>query len=73
MDVPSHQLRQLLGRDSQWLGFAILTWSVAGLVFLIWTFANIVPRSKAVYERYTQFFGEKFTSQKRYKIFPGIY
>ena len=35
--------------------------------------ANIVPRSKAVYERYTQFFGEKFTSQNRYKIFPGIY
>ena len=62
-----------LGEILEWLGFAILTWSVAGLVFLIWTFANIVPRSKAVYERYTQFFGEKFTSQKRYKIFPGIY
>jgi len=62
-----------LGEILEWAGFAILTWSVSGLVFLIWTFANIVPRSKAVYERYTQFFGEEFTSQKRYKIFPGIY
>lgn len=62
-----------LGEVLEWLGFAILTWSVPGLVFLIWTFANIVPRSKAVYERYTQFFGEEFTAQKRYKIFPGIY
>ena len=28
--------------------------------------------SKAVYARYTQFFGEVFTSLKRYKIFPYI-
>lgn len=61
------------GEILEWLGFAILTWSISGVVFLIWTFANIVPRSKAVYERYTQFFGEEFTSLKRYKIFPGIY
>jgi len=61
------------GEILEWLGFAILTWSVSGLVFLIWTFANIVPRSKAVYERYTQFFGDEFTSLKRYRIFPGIY
>lgn len=61
------------GEILEWLGFAILTWSVAGAVFLLWSFANIVPRSKAVYERYTQFFGEEFTSLKRYKIFPYIY
>lgn len=62
-----------LGEILEWLGFAILTWSISGLVFLIWTCANIIPRSKAVYERYTQFFGEEFTSLNRYKIFPGIY
>jgi len=39
----------------------------------LWSMANIVPRAKAVYERYTQFFGEEFTSLKRYKIFPYIY
>lgn len=61
------------GEIIEWTGFAILTWSVSGAVFVLWSFANIVPRSKAVYERYTQFFGEEFTSLKRYKIFPYIY
>lgn len=61
------------GEILEWAGFAILTWSVPGAVFLLWSFANIVPRSKAVYARYTQFFGEEFTSLKRYKIFPYIY
>lgn len=61
------------GEILEWLGFALLTWSISGFVFLLWTCANIIPRSKAVYERYTQFFGEEFTSLKRYKIFPYIY
>lgn len=61
------------GEILEWIGFAILTWSVAGAVFVLWSFANIVPRSRAVYERYTQFFGNEFTSLKRYKIFPFIY
>lgn len=61
------------GELLEWVGFAILTWSVSGAVFVLWSFANIVPRSKAVYERYTQFFGEEFTSLNRYKIFPYIY
>ncbi len=61
------------GEILEWVGFAVLCWSMAGLVFVIWSFANIVPRSKAVYERYTQFFGEEFTKLKRYKIFPYIY
>jgi len=61
------------GEILEWLGFAVLTWSLSGLVFLIWTMANIIPRAAAVYERYHQLFGEKFTQQKRYKIFPFIY
>jgi len=61
------------GEIVEWIGFAILTWSIAGLVFVLWTFANIVPRAKAVNERYTQFFGEEFTKLKRWKIFPYIY
>lgn len=36
-----------LGEIIEWLGWAILTLSPAGLVFLIWTFANLVPRAKA--------------------------
>ena len=53
--------------------FDIGTLGWVGFVFLLWTCANIIPRSKEVYSRYTQFFGEEFTSLKRYKIFPWIY
>ena len=61
------------GEILEWIGFAILSWSISGLVFLFWCLANIVPRSRAVYERYVQFFGEDFTKLNRYKIFPYIY
>jgi len=61
------------GELLEWLGFAILTWSFAGFVFFCWAFANLVPRAKAVYHRYYQFFGEEFTQLKRWKIFPYIY
>ena len=61
------------GELLEWAGFAILTWSFAGFVFFCWAFANLVPRAKAVYNRYYQFFGEDFTKLKRWKIFPHIY
>ncbi|MBO4645268.1 MAG: 3-oxo-5-alpha-steroid 4-dehydrogenase [Bacteroidales bacterium] len=61
------------GELLEWFGFAVLSWSPAGLVFFLWSFANIVPRSKAVYEQYIQFFGEEFKQLKRWKIFPYIY
>jgi 3-oxo-5-alpha-steroid 4-dehydrogenase 1 len=61
------------GELLEWLGFAILTWSFAGFVFFCWAFANLVPRAKAVYYRYYQFFGDDFTKLNRWKIFPHIY
>jgi 3-oxo-5-alpha-steroid 4-dehydrogenase 1 len=61
------------GEIVEWAGFAILSWSVAGLVFLLWTCANMIPRAKAVYAQYEQFFGDEFRQLKRYKIFPFIY
>jgi len=61
------------GELLEWLGFAILTWSFAGFVFFCWAFANLVPRAKAVYYRYEQFFGEDFSKLNRWKIFPYIY
>lgn len=61
------------GEIIEWVGFAVMTWSVPGLVFVIWSVANILPRAKAVYNRYTQFWGEEFTKLNRWKIFPFIY
>lgn len=61
------------GELLEWFGFAILSWSIAGWVFLLWSCANIIPRSKRVYERYSQFWGDDFKKLNRYKIFPWIY
>lgn len=45
-----------LGEIIEWLGWAILTWSIPGLVFAIWTFANLAPRAKANHDWYHQKF-----------------
>lgn len=39
-----------LGELIEWFGWAILTLNPAGLVFLIWTFANLIPRARANHE-----------------------
>ena len=35
----------LLGEIIEWIGWALLSWSLPGLSFAIWTMANLVPRS----------------------------
>ncbi|MDD2595558.1 MAG: DUF1295 domain-containing protein [Bacteroidales bacterium] len=61
------------GEILEWVGFAILTWSVAGVVFLLWTCANLVPRANSLYEKYKDEFGEEFTSLHRKRVIPFIY
>ncbi|MDE6400302.1 MAG: 3-oxo-5-alpha-steroid 4-dehydrogenase, partial [Muribaculaceae bacterium] len=53
--------------------FAILTWSAPGMVFALWTFANLAPRARALHKRYALGFGERFTSLNRKYILPYIY
>lgn len=61
------------GEFTEWVGFAILTWSVPGAVFALWTFANLAPRAKSLDERYAQEFGEEYTDLKRKYILPNIW
>ncbi|MCY4014858.1 MAG: 3-oxo-5-alpha-steroid 4-dehydrogenase [Gammaproteobacteria bacterium] len=35
----------LTGEIIEWVGFALLTWSLPGLAFALWTIANLVPRA----------------------------
>lgn len=62
-----------LGELIEWLGFAILTWSMSGLVFFIWTFANLVPRANAIYKRYQKEFGEEMSKHNLKRVIPFIY
>ena len=35
------------GEITEWVGWAIMTWSVPGLIFAVWTFANLAPRARS--------------------------
>lgn len=61
------------GEVAEWAGFALLTWSWAGAVFALWTFANLAPRARRLRQRYAQEFGELFTRRKCKAIIPYIY
>lgn len=61
------------GEIVEWTGFAVLTWSLTGALFAIWTFANLVPRANALYHKYEEMFGQEFIRKKRKKIIPFIY
>jgi steroid 5-alpha reductase family enzyme len=41
-----------LGELIEWLGFALASWSLAGLAFFLFTFANLVPRAIANHKWY---------------------
>ncbi|NLG28800.1 MAG: DUF1295 domain-containing protein, partial [Chloroflexi bacterium] len=35
-----------LGEITQWMGWALATWSLPGLAFAVWTAANLAPRAR---------------------------
>ena len=61
------------GEIVEWLGFAILTWSVAGAVFVLWTFANLAPRARAIHKKYCAEFGDQYEQLHRRYILPFLY
>ena len=61
------------GEFVEWLGFAILTWSLSGAVFALWTFANLAPRAAKIYDNYKKEFGNELDTQKVKRIIPFIY
>lgn len=61
------------GELTEWLGYAILTWSLGGLAFFLWTFANLAPRARTVHKRYVREFGDDYKTLNRKYIIPFIY
>lgn len=41
-----------------WVGWAIATWSTAGLVFVLWTLANLLPRALTNHQWYHEKFAD---------------
>src|SRR5210317_57694 len=58
------------GEIIEWLGWAILTWSISGAVFALWTIANLFPRALAHHKWYKNNFDDYPSNRKA--IIPGI-
>ena len=58
------------GEIIEWLGFAIMTFNLGSISFLIWTICNLVPRSKAHHKWYKENF-ENYP-KKRKAVIPYL-
>ncbi len=60
-----------LGEIAIWTGWALATWSLAGLTFAVWTVANLAPRARANHAWYQQ----RFTDypEERKALLPGLW
>ena len=61
----------LFGELMQWSGFAIMAWNLPALTFLIWTFANLVPRAMGHHQWYLSQFGDY--PKERKALIPKIF
>jgi hypothetical protein len=55
----------------QWSGWAILTWSWAGLAFALFTICNLVPRAMANQRWYRETFPDYPPERKI--LVPGVF
>lgn len=60
-----------LGEIVLWLGWALATWSLAGLSFALWTIANLVPRALAYHRWYRQRFADYPPARRA--LLPGLW
>jgi len=60
-----------LGEIIQRCGWALATWSVAGLSFAWWTFVNLIPRAKSNLKWYCMTFND--FPKERKALFPWIW
>ncbi len=61
------------GEFVEWVGFAVMTWSWAGALFALWTFANLAPRANTINKRYREWFGEEMKGKNLKRMIPFIY
>jgi len=59
------------GETVQWIGWAVATWSLPGLVFAVWTIANLAPRAYAHHRWYREHFPEY--PRKRRAFLPFMF
>jgi steroid 5-alpha reductase family enzyme len=58
------------GEILEWIGWAVLTWSIAGAIFVVWTMANLLPRAISHHNWYKENFEEY--PEKRKAMIPFL-
>lgn len=61
----------LFGEIIEWSGFALMAWNLPALSFMIWTFANLVPRAKNHHDWYKKHFPDYPAERKI--VFPYLF
>ena len=61
-----------LGEFTEWVGWAIMTLSWSGVVFAIWTFANLAPRADSHHQWYLKHFGDEYPRDRK-RMIPFLY
>lgn len=59
------------GEITEWAGWAILTFSFPGFVFVAWTFANLAPRALSIHKWYLETFPDYPKNRKA--LIPYLY
>jgi len=59
------------GEILEWIGWAVATWSIPGLAFAVWTFANLAPRAKTHHRWYLDNFPQYPSDRKA--LIPGVW
>ncbi len=60
------------GELVEWIGWAVMTLSWSGLVFALWTFANLGPRAHRHRAWYRETFGDAYPATRR-RMIPFVY
>ncbi len=60
-----------LGEIIEWMGWALATWCLPGLAFVVWTFANLAPRARSHHAWYHANFPEY--PQQRKALIPWVW
>jgi len=60
------------GEFIEWTGWAIMTLSWSGLVFAVWTFANLAPRAHRNHAWYLEKFGKAYPPDRK-RLIPYVY
>ncbi len=61
----------LFGELIEWAGFAVMAWNLPALTFMVWTFANLVPRAKNHHDWYKNKFRDY--PKERKAVFPFLF